>query len=149
MRPTIRRAELAGGGYSMGVHAEGLDEWIAVLDSLPQRADRAFIPVMKRAGGNIKDDWSARWTAMPHSHIPHLVRVSALSYDTDKVGWTYSVEVGVRAERLQARLASFIEFGTLTSGPHPAGQPALEAEVPNMEYWAAKVAGDLLEEAGR
>ena len=57
----------------MGVTVSGMDGWLADLDSLPERADKAFIPIMKRAGGNIKDDWSARWTAMPHAHIPHLI----------------------------------------------------------------------------
>lgn len=129
----------------MGVTVTGMDEWRADLDSLPERADKAFVPIMKRAGGNIKDDWSARWTAMPHSHIPHLVRVSALSYDVDTKDFEYTTEVGVRAERLQARLASFIEFGTLTSRPHPAGMPALEAEAPRMAGWAERIGADLLE----
>ena len=80
----------------MGVTVSGMDGWLADLDSLPERADKAFIPIMKRAGGNIKDDWSARWTAMPHAHIPHLIPVQAFIYDTDKNGFTYSVEVGVR-----------------------------------------------------
>lgn len=128
----------------MGLSKPGMAEWIADLESLPERAPKAFTPVMKRAGGNIKDDWSARWTAMPHRHIPHLVRVSALSYDVNQKGWTFTVEVGVRGERLQARLASFIEYGTLTSAPHPAGMPALEAEAPRMAEWAAKAAEDLL-----
>jgi|KBSSwiStaDraftv2_1062776.scaffolds.fasta_scaffold02111_13 hypothetical protein len=128
----------------MGLSTRGMDEWLADLESLPERAVKPFTQIMKRAGGNIKDDWSARWTAMPHAHIPHLVQVRALSYDTDQKGWTFSVEVGVRAERLQARLASFIEYGTLTSAPHPAGMPALEAEAPRMAQWAAKVAEDLL-----
>ena len=130
----------------MGVRVSGVDDWLADLDTLPERADKAFVPIMKRAGGNIKDDWSARWTAMPHSHIPHLVPVQALSYDVDpKTAPEYSVEVGVRAERKQARLASFIEFGTLTSRPHPAGMPALEAEAPRMAAYAEKIGADLLE----
>lgn len=129
----------------MGVKVTGLDDWVRVLDSLEERAPKAFTPVMKRAGGNIKDDWSARWTAMPHAHIPHLVRVSALGYDVDQKGNTYSLEVGVRAERMQARLASFVEFGTQTSRPHPAGQPALEAEAPRMAAYAEQVGADLLD----
>jgi hypothetical protein len=129
----------------VGVSVSGMDGWLRDLDTLPERADKAFVPIMKRAGGNIKDDWSARWSAMPHAHIPHLVRVSALSYDVDSRSGKYSLEVGVRAERLQARLASFIEFGTLTSHPHPAGQPALDAEAPRMAEYAEKVGADLLD----
>lgn len=129
----------------MGLSQRGMDEWLADLESLPERAPKAFIPVLKRAGGNIKDDWAARWRTMPHAHIPHLTQVQAFSYDTGQKGWTFSVEVGVRAERIQARIASFIEYGTLTSGPHPGGMPALEAEAPRMAQWATKVAEDLLD----
>jgi hypothetical protein len=133
----------------MGAHVTGMDSWLRDLQTLPERADKKFIPVMKRAGGNIKDDWAARWLAMPHAHIPHLTRKSAFSYDTDKKGTTYSVEVGVRSDRLQARIATFIEFGSPTSRPHPGGMPALEAEAPKMAEWAAKVATELLEEESR
>ena len=129
----------------MGVTVSGMHDWLADLDTLPDRAPKAFLPIMKRAGGNMKDDWSARWTAMPHSHIPHLIPVQAFSYDTSQKGNTYSVEVGVRGERKQARLASFIEYGTLTSRPHPGGMPALEAEAPRMAVYAEKVGADLLE----
>ena len=129
----------------MGVTVHGMDEWLRDLDTLPARAKEAFTPIMKRAGGNIKDDWSARWTGMPHAHIPHLVPVQAFSYDVSQKGYTFTVEVGVRAERKQARLASFIEYGTLTSGPHPGGIPSLEAEAPKMAAYAEKAAADLLE----
>lgn len=133
----------------MGATVTGMDAWLRDLQDLPERADKAFVPVMKRAGGNIKDDWSALWTAMPHRHIPHLVKVGAFSYDVTKNGLTYSVEVGVRTNRIQSRLASFIENGTLTSRPHPGGPPSLEAEAPRMAQWAAKVAADLLEQEVR
>jgi len=129
----------------MGVTVSGMDDWLRDLDTLEERAKKAFTPIMKRAGGNIKDDWSGRWSAMPHAHIPHLVRKSAFSYDVDQRNHTYSLEVGVRAERPQARLASFIEFGTLTSHPHPAGEPALEAEAPRMAEYAEKVGAELLD----
>jgi hypothetical protein len=129
----------------VGAHIEGMDEWIRTLETLPERAPAKLTPVMKRAGGNMKDDWSARWTAMPHEHIPHLVKVQALSYDTSERNGTYSVEVGVRRGRLQSRLASFIEYGTLTSRPHPAGVPALEAEAPRMADAAVKAFAELLD----
>jgi hypothetical protein len=130
----------------MGVTVTGMNGWLEDLDTLPERADKAFPPIMAKAGFNIKDDWSARWSAMPHAHIPHLVTVRAFSYDVDpKTAPKYTVEVGVRAEREQARLASFIEFGTLTSHPHPAGLPALEAEAPRMAEYAEKVGADLLD----
>lgn len=130
----------------MGVTVRGMDEWLAILESVPERAPRAFIPVMKRAGGNIKDDWKATWRAAvhPNTHIPHLLRGIGYDEPTAK-GFNYRVEVGVDPKNRQAFLSKIIEYGTLTSGPHPAGVPALEAEAPRMARWAEKVAQDLLE----
>jgi HK97 gp10 family phage protein len=128
----------------MGATAVGFDALIRDLESLPERAPKAIRQVMKRAGGNIKDDWKARWTAMPHRHIPHLVR--SIAYQVTEKGNTFSLTVEPRPHALQARLASFIEFGTLTSGPHPGGKPALEKELPNLTHWLQKVTEDLLAE---
>lgn len=127
----------------MGVTVRGMAEWLAVLDSLPERAPKAFRPVVSRAGVQMKLDWRGRWQGMPHAHIPHLVR--ALGYDTSERGMVFTVEVGVDARKLQARLASFIEYGTLTNRPHPGGLPALEAETPRMASAAEQVGVDLLE----
>lgn len=129
----------------MGVSSVGFDALIKDLESLPERAPKAYKQVMKRAGGNMKDDWKARWTAMPHKHIPHLVR--SIAYQVEEVGThTFRLTVGPRPHYLQARLAPFIEFGTLTSGPHPGGKPALDAELPKLLAWLEKVTQDLLEE---
>jgi len=128
----------------MGVRIEGMDEWLADLEALPERAAKKFSAVMLHAGLNIKDDWTARWKTMHHAHIPHLVRLINSENPTND-GWTFKVVVGVLEGRKQSRLASFIEYGTLTSGPHPGGQPALEAEAPRMAVYAEKVAVDLLE----
>ena len=127
----------------MGVRIEGMDEWLADLEALPERAHKAFRQVTSKAGFNMKDDWTARWRGMPHAHIPHLIRL--IGYDLSNDGWTFKVVVGVTEGRPQSRLASFIEYGTLTSGPHPGGQPALDAEAPRMAVYAEKVAVDLLE----
>jgi hypothetical protein len=125
-----------------------MKEWLRDLESLPARAEKAFKPVMKRAGVQIKKDWIARWSAMPHAHIPHLVKPNAIGFDDPKADdFVYSVEVGVTSPRPQSRLATFIEFGTETSAPHPAGRPALEAEAPKMADAAEQVAADLLDKA--
>ena len=128
----------------MGVHVEGMREWLLTLDELPEKAKKAFNEVMLHAGLNIKDDWTARWKSMPHAHIPHLVRLINSENPTND-GFKFSVVVGVLEHRPQSRFASFIEYGTLTSGPHPGGLPSLEAEAPRMAEYAAKVAQDLLE----
>lgn len=127
----------------MGAQVRGMAEWLEVLRTLPERAPGKYKPVMSKAGFNMKDDWIAQWEGMPHSHIPHLIR--DVGYDTSSSKFTYSVEVGVKPGRRQSRLASFIEYGTLTSGPHPAGVPALEREVPRTADWAERVTAELLE----
>lgn len=130
----------------MGARITGMDEWLHTLESLPERAPKEFRLVVKRGGVQIKKDWQARWNAiksMP-THIPHLVR--GVGFETSEKGSTYSVEVGVNPRNKQAFLSKIVEYGTLTSAPHPAGKPSLDAEVPKMERYALKVAGDLLEE---
>lgn len=131
----------------MGLKAHGMAEWIETLETLPERAPDAFRDVVKRGGVQIKLDWKRRWREASHiGHIPHLIRW--VGFDVSEKGPVFSVEVGVKSGLPQSRLASFIEYGTLTSAPHPAGQLSLDAEVPNMEHWAGKVAVELLEEAG-
>jgi hypothetical protein len=130
----------------MGVSIDGMDEWIADLDTLPERAPKVFRGVMSRAGVQIKLDWKARWEAIrdARSHIPHLPR--GIGYDTGESKGVYTVKVGVDPKNRQAFLAKVIEDGTLTSAPHPGGIPALNAEVPRMERAALKAAEDLLAE---
>jgi len=127
----------------MGVEISGMDEWLRDLESLPERAPEKFKKVISRAGVQMKLDWRGRWQSMPHKHIPHLVR--GIGYDTKEKGAVYSVEVGVAETSRQAFLAKIIEYGTLTSGPHPGGQPALDAEAPRTAEAAGKAAEDLLE----
>jgi hypothetical protein len=129
----------------MGLKVTGMDAWLRDLETLPERAPEAFRKVTSRAGVQIKLDWKARWNAISHvGHIPHLIR--NIGYDLSQKGSTFSVTVGVAPGRLQSRLASFIEFGTLTSAPHPAGQKALDTERPKFERAALDVAVELLEE---
>lgn len=127
----------------MGLHVQGMNEWLADLRTLPERLPTAVKPVMSRAGVQIKLDWKRRWTEMPHSHIPHLIR--AIGYDLSDNGVKFKTTVGVAAGRLQSRLASFIEYGTPTSGPHPAGQKSLDVETPKWLAALSKVGQDLLE----
>jgi hypothetical protein len=125
-----------------------MDSWRRDLQTLPERAEKAIKPVMSRAGVQIKLDWKRRWTEAGSptvGHIPHLIR--SLGYDLSQKGTLFAVTVGVASNRPQSRLASFIEYGTLTSAPHPAGQESLDAEVPKFLAAMSKVAHDLLEES--
>lgn len=132
----------------MGMRVQGMDSWQRDLSTLPERAEKAIKPVMSRAGVQIKLDWKRRWTAAGSptvGHIPHLIR--AVGYDLSQKGWVFKVVIGVNPSHMQSRLASFIEYGTLTSAPHPAGQESLDAEVPKFLAAMEKVAQDLLEES--
>jgi hypothetical protein len=131
----------------MGLHVSGMSEWQRVLETLPERAPKAFRDVVKRGGVQIRIDWQRRWREISTvGHIPHLIRNVGFD-DVDEDGSTFSVKVGVQSGRKQSRLASFITYGTLTSGPHDAGLAALEVEAPKTALWAGKVAAELLEEA--
>jgi hypothetical protein len=129
----------------MGARVRGMDEWLADLDSLEERAPKAFRAVVSKGAFNIKTDWRKRWEAIraPKTHIPHLVR--GIGYDITEKGAVVSAEIGVDARNRQAFLARIIEDGTLTSAPHPGPVPALDAEMPRFEAAAAKVAQELLE----
>lgn len=128
----------------MGVVVRGIAEWRRDLATLPVRAPKAFHGVQSRAGVNVKRDWRARWDAIksPRTHIPHLVR--GVGYDQDDTDDEFRLTVGVRQANKQAFLAKIIEYGTLTSAPHPAGVPALEAELPGMMRATGDVAVNLL-----
>jgi len=128
----------------MGVVVRGLDEWRRDLETLPERAPKAFHGVMSRAGVQIKLDWQARWNAIkaPRTHIPHIVR--GIGYDQTDSEDHFAVTVGVRTDNRQAFLSKILEYGTLTSPPHPAGEPALHAEVPQMMDATGTVAVNLL-----
>ncbi len=129
----------------MGAQVHGMDEWIADLESLPERAPKMFRPIVSRAGVQIKRDWKARWEAIrkTRTHLPHLPR--GIGYDTSEKDDVYSLSVGVNPTNRQAFLAKVIEYGTPTSAPHPGGQPALDAEIPRLMKAAEKAAADLLD----
>lgn len=129
----------------MGTTIRGLDEWIDCLETLPERAQKAFPPVVSRGALQVKLDWKERWREITHpqGHIPHLLR--SVGYDTTNTADTFSAVIGVDAKNRQAFLARIIESGTLTSAPHPAAVPALDAEDPKFVEAVAKVAVDLLD----
>lgn len=129
----------------MGLKVNGMDDWLADLRSLPERAPKTFRAIVNRAGVQIKKDWQARWRAVspPPGHIPHLIR--GVGYDITEHGSDFTLEVGVNPRNRQAFLSKIITYGTLTSRPHDAGQAALDAELPRFERAIGKAAADLLE----
>jgi hypothetical protein len=130
----------------MGTRVRGMDEWLADLDSLEERAPKAFRAVVSKGAFNIKADWRKRWEAIraPRTHIPHLGR--GIGYDLTETPQVISADIGVDPKNRQAFLAEIIEHGTQTSAPHPGALPALEVESPRFSSAAEKVAYDLLAE---
>ena len=129
----------------MGLKVTGMREWLDILETLPERAPKAFRGVVKRGGVQIKRDWQGRWRAISvEKHIPHLIRGVGFD-DVEEHGSTFSVEVGVDPKNRQAFLSKIITYGTLTSRPHDAGLAALNTEAPKFERAAGKAALDLLE----
>lgn len=129
----------------MGVVIRGLDEWLADLDTLDERAEKTFRRVVKDSAGAIRADWRKRWEAIRHvpTHIPHLPR--GVGYDTRQDGTRFSAHIGVDSLNRQANLAHIIEDGTPTSPPHPAGQDSLDAQMPLFVNAVADAAVDLLD----
>ena len=98
--------------------------------------------VISKGALNIKNDWRDRWTG--YKHIPHLPH--AISYDVDRHEDTVEAEIGPVRGELQAGLASYIEYGTPTSGPIPGLHPATDAEEPRLTRELADLGKRLLVE---
>jgi hypothetical protein len=123
-----------------GVEVTGMREWIAALKYSAAQIEDHGKRIVGQGCNNIKKDWRARWTG--YSHIPHLPRT--LNYEVNG-GTTIVGTVWPRREMLQGKLASYIEFGTIYSGPIPGGQPALDAEEPRFVAAVEDLAIRLLE----
>lgn len=113
----------------MGTRTIGLQELIRDLETLEERSEKAFPPVLSRGALNIKTTWRASWEAAKRhpTHIPHLVQ--GIGYDTDShpPEW-YSARIGVAYANRQSPLAHLLEYGSIHNAPIPGGQAALDAE---------------------
>lgn len=128
----------------MGVKVTGMADWLRDLETLDERADERFSAIVKRGANNIKLGWRAGWEAIQSTptHIPHLPR--GVGYDTDFQPPTWRAEIGVSRANSQSPLAHIIEFGSVNSPPHPAGQNALDAETPGFVRAVAEAGEELL-----
>ena len=124
--------------------AVGFDGWIRDLETLPERADKAFSKVVERGAHNIKTGWRAGWEAIKHepTSLPHLVR--GIGYDKDFRPPHWSSEIGVASTTSQSPLAHLIEFGSVNNPPYPAGKHALDLEEPRFINAVGDTAVDLL-----
>lgn len=121
----------------------GVRELIADLEVASDEAVGAVERVVGAGCRNIQVGVRRRWAG--HPHIPHLGR--AVDYDVTREGDTVSGEVGPNRAKRQGGLGSYIELGTVHSGPIPALSPELDIEAPKFERALGDLAADLLEGA--
>lgn len=108
----------------MGSDTSELQRLIADVKAIPYECETQGYNIIDDSSFRIKSDWQARWTG--YRHIPHLPR--AIRYDITVANHVVTSEIGPQPGRYQARLGSFIEYGTRTSGPIPGALPAFAAE---------------------
>lgn len=109
------------------------------LGAAPERVLAGLGPVVSKGALNIKNDWRASLSGLPH--LPHLP--AAIGYDMDVSPDGASAEIGPDKDKKQGPIGSIVEFGTSKNPPRLDGQRALDAEEPRFEAALA----DLIEEA--
>jgi len=97
-------------------------------------------PVVSKGALNIKNDWRASLSGLPH--LPHLP--AAISYDMDVKPDAVSAEIGPDKDKKQGPLGSIVEFGTSKNPPRLDGARALTTEAPKFEAACEAVAEQAL-----
>jgi hypothetical protein len=105
---------------------DDLDRLAADLLLAGHAAGSEVQAVVAKGALNIKNDWREGWSGL--AHAPALP--AAISYETTVHVGDISAEIGPDKDKRQGALGNLLEFGTATSGPHPAGQQALDREEP-------------------
>lgn len=125
----------------LSARAVGLRPLITDLKKVPQQTTEQADRIVRRSVGAIERSWKARWARIG-PHLPHIANsiTSEFHVSADVV----SGETGPTKGHPQGRLGSFIEFGTRTSGPHPGGWPACDAEEPNFARAVEDIRLDIL-----
>lgn len=119
----------------LSAESVGLRELIADLHKAPEEAMKQARTVVGDSIGNIQRDWKARWSGLG-PHLPGLAR--SISKEVNESGFVVDGETGPD-ESGQGPLGGIIEFGSRTSGPHPGGWPALDAEEPHFVRSAEEI----------
>jgi hypothetical protein len=96
--------------------------------------------VVAKGALNIKKDWQDGWKGL--AHAPRLP--FAISYDTAELVGGASAVIGPDKTKTQGALGNLLEFGSANSGPHPAGQAALDREEPRFLAALEQIAGEVL-----
>jgi hypothetical protein len=124
----------------VGAKVTGLSELSADLRKAAETVVEQAKKVVGAGCNNIKKDAKKRVSG--YAHLPHYPR--SIDYDVTAAATTVTGEVGPNREKLQGGLGRVIELGTQNNAPIPHLSPALDAELPAFERYAAELGYDLI-----
>lgn len=127
----------------MGAKSTGLKEFAADLQKAADTVEERGKRIVGQGCNNIKKDAQRIIRGASHrGYLPHYPR--SISYDVRSGGGGIVGEVGPDRAKLQGGLGRLIEYGSRNSAPIPHLSPALDAELPRFERYAAELAESLL-----
>lgn len=128
----------------MGAKSEGLKEFVADLGKAAETVVEQAKKVVGRGCLNVKKDAQRIVrAASTKGYLPHYPR--SISYDVTARGDSVTGVIGPDRNRLQGGLGRVIEYGTIHNAPIPHLSPALDAELPRLEQYAAELGERLLD----
>jgi hypothetical protein len=127
----------------MGAKSEGLKELAADLNKAAETVVEQAKRIVGRGSLNVKKDAQRIVRgASTRGYLPHYPR--SISYDVTASGDTVTGEIGPDRAKLQGGLGRIIEYGTVNNAPIPHLSPALDAELPRLAEYAAKLGEQLI-----
>lgn len=108
------------------------------------RLHRPMVSTMNRAAGNIKRDWRAQAAAKNKVHAPKYAGAIVMRRTVVVHGNVVATVEPRFTKRSQGPLSTALEFGGQYSAPQRSNINALESELPSLEKWLLKMAGDVL-----
>jgi hypothetical protein len=127
----------------VGAKSEGLKELAADLQKAADEVEDRGKRIVGQGCLNIKKDaQKIIRAASMKGYLPHYPR--AISYDVKSSGGSIIGEVGPDRAKLQGGLGRLLEYGSQNNAPIPHLNPALDAEVPRFERYAAELAESLI-----
>jgi hypothetical protein len=108
----------------------------ADLALAPARLKVALTAVVSKGALNIKNDWRANASGLPHAPA----YPSSITYDLTPAPGRIEAEIGPDKNKRQGALGNLIEFGSSKNPPHLDGARALAAEMPRFVDACAEAA---------
>jgi hypothetical protein len=108
----------------------------ADLALAPARLQVALTAVVSKGALNIKRDWQASASGLPHAPA----YPSSITYDLTPAPGRIEAEIGPDKAKRQGPLGNLIEFGSANNPPHLDGARALAAETPRFVEACAEAA---------